>query len=69
MNPGFSLPFNPDYSWPVGERKASMRNKNPHIGSSFESWLDEIGIREEVTAAAIEAVARQLTNKVKRKKR
>ena len=25
--------------------------KNPHIGSSFESWLDEEGIREEVTAA------------------
>jgi hypothetical protein len=46
-----------------------LRNKNPHIGSSFESWLDEIGIRKEVTAAAIEAIARQLANKVKRKKR
>lgn len=31
-----------------------MANKNPHIGSTFESWLDEEGIREEVTAAAIE---------------
>ena len=27
-----------------------------HIGSTFESWLDEQGIREEVTAAAIKAV-------------
>lgn len=27
--------------------------KNPHIGSSFESWLDEEGIRADVTAAAI----------------
>ena len=30
--------------------------KNPHLGSSFESWLDQEGIREEVTAAAIKAV-------------
>ncbi len=29
---------------------------NPHIGSTFESWLDEKGIREETTAAAIKAV-------------
>jgi antitoxin HicB len=37
-----------------------MARKNPHIGSSFESWLDDVGIREEVTAAAIKAViARQ----------
>jgi hypothetical protein len=26
-----------------------MARKNPHIGSSFESWLEEGGIREEVT--------------------
>ena len=26
------------------------------IGSTFESWLDEAGIREEVTAAAVKAV-------------
>jgi hypothetical protein len=32
-----------------------MTRKKPHIGSSFESWLDEQGIREEVTAAAIKA--------------
>jgi antitoxin HicB len=37
-----------------------MARKNPHIGSSFESWLDDAGIREDVTAAAIKAViARQ----------
>jgi hypothetical protein len=33
-----------------------MTNKNPHIGSSFESWLDEKGIREDVTAAAVKSV-------------
>jgi antitoxin HicB len=33
-----------------------MTNKNPHIGSTFESWLDEKGIREEATAAAIKSV-------------
>ena len=40
--------------------------KNPHIGSSFESWLDEKGIREEVTTAAIKAViAHQLAAEMK----
>lgn len=33
-----------------------MSNNNPHIGSTFESWLDEKGLREEVTAAAIKSV-------------
>ena len=33
-----------------------MTDKNPHIGSTFESWLDERGIREDVTAAAIKSV-------------
>jgi antitoxin HicB len=33
-----------------------MAKKNPHIGSSFDSWLDEEGIRREVTTAAIKAV-------------
>jgi DNA-binding Xre family transcriptional regulator len=33
-----------------------MKKKNPHIGSTFESWLDEEGIRGDVTAAAIKAV-------------
>jgi predicted transcriptional regulator len=45
-----------------------MARKNPHIGSSFESWLDDAGIREEVTAAAIKAViARQLASEMKKK--
>ena len=43
--------------------------KNPHIGSSFETWLDQEGIREEVTATAIKAViARQLASEMKKKK-
>ena len=33
-----------------------MKKQNPHIGSSFESWLDEQGLREEATAAAIKSV-------------
>ncbi|MEA2887830.1 MAG: hypothetical protein QOD11_2190 [Bradyrhizobium sp.] len=46
-----------------------MAKKNPHMGSSFESWLDEAGIREEVTASAIKAViAHQLASEMKKKK-
>jgi antitoxin HicB len=46
-----------------------MARKNPHLGSSFDSWLDEEGIREEVTASAIEAtIARLLANEMKKKK-
>jgi len=45
-----------------------MTKENPHIGSSFESWLDEAGIREEVTAAAIKAViAAQLAEEMQKK--
>jgi antitoxin HicB len=33
-----------------------MKKKNPRLGSTFESWLDEKGIREEVTASAVKAV-------------
>jgi antitoxin HicB len=33
-----------------------MSKTNPHVGSTFESWLDEKGIREEVNAAAIKSV-------------
>ena len=45
-----------------------MAKKNQHIGSSFDSWLEEAGIREEVTTAAIKAViARQLASEMKRK--
>jgi predicted XRE-type DNA-binding protein len=41
---------------------------NPHFGSSFESWLDQEGIREEVTAAAIKsAIAEQLAVAMKEK--
>jgi len=41
------------------------KKKNPHIGSTFESWLDETGIREEVTAAAVKAViARQIAEEM-----
>ncbi len=46
-----------------------MARKNPHIGSSFESWLDEAGIREDATAAAVKAVvAYQLASEMKKKK-
>jgi len=38
-----------------------MSDKNPHIGSTFESWLDEKGIREDVTAAAIKSVIAEET--------
>ena len=45
-----------------------MARKNPHIGSSFESWLDEEGIREEVKTRAIKAViAWQLAKEMKKK--
>jgi antitoxin HicB len=45
-----------------------MAKKSPHIGSSFESRLEDAGIREEVTAAAIKAViARQLASEMKKK--
>jgi antitoxin HicB len=45
------------------------KKKNPHVGSTFESWLDEAGIREEVTTAAIKAViAHMLAAEMKKKK-
>jgi predicted transcriptional regulator len=44
------------------------KKSNPHIGSTFENWLDEEGLREEVTAAAVKAViAEQLAAEMKRK--
>jgi hypothetical protein len=43
-------------SEPAMTRKTSKRRKNPHIGSSFESWLQTPEIREDITAAAIKAV-------------
>jgi antitoxin HicB len=42
-----------------------MTNKNPHIGSTFGSSLDEKGIREEVTAAAKSVVAEQIAAAMK----
>lgn len=30
--------------------------RNPHIGSDFDEFLEEEGLREEVTAAAIKRV-------------
>ena len=42
-----------------------MKEKN--IGTSFESWLEEEGITEEVTAVAIRRVlARQLADAMRR---
>jgi len=46
-----------------------MKMRNPHVGSSFESWLEEAGIMDEVTTAAIKAVvARQLADEMRKKK-
>jgi antitoxin HicB len=46
-----------------------MARKNPHIVSTFDSWLDEAGIREEVTAAAIKSViAREIAGKMKKQR-
>jgi hypothetical protein len=46
-----------------------MTGNNPHIGSTFESWLDEAGIREEVTAAAVKAViALQIAEEMKKQR-
>jgi antitoxin HicB len=43
-------------------------NRNPHLGSTFESWLDEQNIREEVTASAIkELLAAQLAGEMRKK--
>ena len=45
------------------------KRKNPHIGSSLENWLEETGMREEVTVAAIKAViAQQLADEMKKKR-
>lgn len=44
------------------------KKANLHVGSTFENWLDEQGIREEVTAAAIkEVLAQQLAAEMKKK--
>ncbi len=46
-----------------------MTKANAHIGTTFESWLDEVGLREEVTAAAVKAViAAQIGEEMKKQK-
>lgn len=48
---------------PIGRKDQPMSKakKNPHRGSSFESFLEEEGILEEVTSAATKQVlARRL---------
>lgn len=43
-----------------------MTTKKKHIGSSFDSWLEEEGILEEATSTAIKRVlARQITDAMK----
>ena len=45
-----------------------MMMKKKNIGSTFDSWLQEEGIRQEVTAAAIKRVlARQIEMAMKEK--
>jgi antitoxin HicB len=46
-----------------------MTRKKLHIGSTFESWLGEASIREEVTAAAVKSViARQIAGEMKKQR-
>lgn len=42
----------------------NANNKNRHLGSTFDSFLEEIGIKEEVDAA----VAKRLRLQQKRKR-
>ena len=44
------------------------RKRNPHEGSTFESWLEEEGFLEEATEKAVrEVIAWQLTREMKRR--
>jgi hypothetical protein len=46
-----------------------VKKKNPHWGSSFESWLDEAELRGDATAAAVKAViAFQLATEMKKRR-
>jgi antitoxin HicB len=50
-------------------RGVIVKKKNRHIGSTFESWLDETGLRAEVTTAAVKAVvARQISEEMKKQR-
>ena len=41
----------------------NTKKKNPHRGSSFDSFLEEEGIREEVEAAAVKrAIALKISD-------
>lgn len=46
-----------------------MRDSNPHLGSTFESWLDEVGLYHEVTVTAVKAVlVEQLAAEMKKQR-
>jgi antitoxin HicB len=46
-----------------------MKLNKKHIGSSFESWLEEEGILEDSTSFAVKSVlAWQITQEMKKKK-
>lgn len=46
-----------------------MKKKNRHHGSTFDSWLEAEGIRNDVTASAIKSViAMQLAAEMKAKR-
>ena len=57
-----------EYAWPLGkplvdslETQERMNIMAKHIGSSFDSWLQQEGVYEEVTSVAIKRVlARQI---------
>ena len=60
INDGFNEPIPADRRI-VGDGIRDMTEPNPHIGSTFESFLEEEGIVEECTAVAIKRVlARQV---------
>jgi DNA-binding Xre family transcriptional regulator len=45
------------------------KKRNPHEGSTFESWLEEEGLLEEATEKAIrEVIAWQLAREMKRRR-
>jgi antitoxin HicB len=51
----------------LARQRLKEATSNPHIGSTFESWLDEAGIREEATAAAAKSViAAQIGEEMKK---
>jgi antitoxin HicB len=46
-----------------------VTKKNSRIGSTFESWLDEAYLRDEVTAAAIKSViATRIAQEMKKRR-